>query len=145
VSAAFHQPKQDGELVMDWKDIEGGWKQLSETIKDKWSKLTDEDLASINGRREQLEAKLQELYGHGKEQARKEIDDFLSRFKNWDDIEGSWKQFTGKVKEKWAKLTDNDLAAINGKREQLEGKLQELYGHGKEQAKKEIDDFLRRL
>jgi hypothetical protein len=39
-------------------------------------------------------------------------------------------------------LTDDDLAQINGKREKLEGKLQQLYAHGNEQAKKEIDDFL---
>ena len=130
---------------MDWDSIEGSWKQFTGTIKENWAKLTDDDLALINGKREQLEGKLQELYGHGKEQAKKEIDEFLARYKNWDDIEGSWKQFTGTIKEKWAKLTDDDLALINGKREQLEGKLQELYGHGKEQAKKEIDEFLRRL
>ncbi|MBI1868419.1 MAG: CsbD family protein [Methylocystis sp.] len=130
---------------MDWDNIEGSWKQFTGTIKEKWAKLTDDDLALINGKREQLEGKLQELYGHGKEQAKKEIDDFLGRFKNWDNIEGSWKQFTGTIKEKWAKLTDDDLALINGKRERLEGKLQELYGHDKERAKKEIDDFLRRL
>lgn len=58
---------------------------------------------------------------------------------NWDRIEGDWKQFSGKVKEKWGKLTDDDLAAINGKREQLEGKIQERYGYGKDQVKKELD------
>jgi uncharacterized protein YjbJ (UPF0337 family) len=60
---------------------------------------------------------------------------------NWDRIEGDWKQFVGKVKEKWAKLTDDDLAAINGKREQLEGKIQERYGHAKDVVKKEVDDW----
>ena len=40
---------------------------------------------------------------------------------DWNRIEGSWKQFRGKVKEKWGKLTDDDLALINGRREQLEG------------------------
>jgi uncharacterized protein YjbJ (UPF0337 family) len=44
------------------------------------------------------------------------------------------------VKEKWGKLTDDDLAAINGRRDQLEGKIQERYGLAKDQAKKEIDD-----
>jgi uncharacterized protein YjbJ (UPF0337 family) len=44
---------------------------------------------------------------------------------NWNRIEGNWKQMTGKVKEKWGDLTDDDLTQINGKREQLEGKLQE--------------------
>jgi uncharacterized protein YjbJ (UPF0337 family) len=41
---------------------------------------------------------------------------------SWDMIEGNWKQFVGKVKEQWGKLTDDDLAQVNGKREQLEGK-----------------------
>jgi uncharacterized protein YjbJ (UPF0337 family)/uncharacterized membrane protein YtjA (UPF0391 family) len=61
---------------------------------------------------------------------------------NWDRIEGNWKQFSGKVKEKWGQLTDDDMTAINGRREQLEGKLQERYGYGKEQVRKEVDDWL---
>ena len=60
---------------------------------------------------------------------------------NWDTVKGDWKQFSGKVKEKWGKLTDDDLTTINGKREQLEGKLQERYGHTKDQATKEVDDW----
>ena len=47
---------------------------------------------------------------------------------NWDRIEGNWKQVTGKVKEKWGKLTDDDITQINGNREQLEGKIQARYG-----------------
>lgn len=58
---------------------------------------------------------------------------------NWDRIEGNWKQFSGKVKEKWGQLTDDDLTRINGNREQLEGALQERYGYAKDQAKAEID------
>ena len=60
---------------------------------------------------------------------------------NWDRVEGNWKQFKGKVKEKWGQLTDDDLTAINGNREQLEGKLQERYGYAKDQARKEVDDW----
>ncbi|MEF3366429.1 CsbD family protein [Methylocystis sp. 9N] len=61
---------------------------------------------------------------------------------NWDTIQGQWKQAAGKVKEKWGKLTDNEITEINGKREQLEGRLQERYGYTKEQVKKEVDDWL---
>jgi uncharacterized protein YjbJ (UPF0337 family) len=50
----------------------------------------------------------------------------------------SWK---GKVKAKWGKLTDDDLTAINGRREELEGKIQQRYGLAKDQARKEIDDW----
>jgi uncharacterized protein YjbJ (UPF0337 family) len=39
------------------------------------------------------------------------------------------------------KLTDDDLTAINGRRDQLEGKIQERYGVAKDQARKEIDDW----
>ena len=60
---------------------------------------------------------------------------------NWEFIEGNWKQFAGKVKEKWGKLTDDDLAQIKGKREQLEGKIQERYGHAKDVVKKDVDDW----
>lgn len=63
----------------------------------------------------------------------------------WDQIEGNWKQVVDKVKEKWNELTDDDLAAIDGKREQLEGKLQERYGLNVDEVKKQIDDFLSRL
>ena len=61
---------------------------------------------------------------------------------NWDRIEGNWKQFSGKVKEKWGQLTDDDMTTINGRREQLEGKLQDRYGYSKDQVRKEIDDWL---
>jgi len=63
---------------------------------------------------------------------------------HWNEIEGKWKQLVGSVKEKWSALTDDDLAAIDGKREKLEGKLQEHYGLSLEAAKKQIDDFFER-
>jgi uncharacterized protein YjbJ (UPF0337 family) len=58
---------------------------------------------------------------------------------NWDRIQGNWKQFSGKVKEKWGDLTDDEIAQVNGNREQLEGILQKRYGYAKDQAKQELD------
>ena len=60
---------------------------------------------------------------------------------NWDQITGNWKQFKGKVKEKWGKLTDDDMIALDGKRDQLVGVLQKRYGYEKAQAEKELDQF----
>ena len=60
---------------------------------------------------------------------------------NWDQIAGNWKQFQGHVKEKWGKLTDDDLTVIAGKKDQLLGRLQERYGYSKEQAEKEINSL----
>ena len=62
---------------------------------------------------------------------------------NWDRVEGKWKQATGKVKEKWGKLTDDDLQMINGKREQLVGRIQERYGIAKDVAERQVDEFAR--
>ena len=60
---------------------------------------------------------------------------------NWDRIEGNWKQFTGTAKAKWGKLTDDQLAFVGGKRDQLAGKIQEAYGVTKEAAQRQIDQW----
>jgi uncharacterized protein YjbJ (UPF0337 family) len=57
---------------------------------------------------------------------------------NWDRIEGQWKQVTGKVREQWGKLTDDDLDVVGGKREQLAGKIQQRYGIAKDEAESQI-------
>jgi uncharacterized protein YjbJ (UPF0337 family) len=58
---------------------------------------------------------------------------------NWDQIEGQWKQFTGSAREKWGKLTDDDIQTLTGKKDQLVGKIQERYGMAKEDAEKQAD------
>ena len=60
---------------------------------------------------------------------------------DWNRIEGDWKQLKGTAKQHWGRLTDDDLAAINGRREELEGKLQERYGYAKDRIKREIEDW----
>jgi len=62
---------------------------------------------------------------------------------NWDQVEGKWKELRGSVRERWGKLTDDDIDVIAGRRDQLAGKLQQQYGYGKEQAETEIDAFLK--
>jgi uncharacterized protein YjbJ (UPF0337 family) len=60
---------------------------------------------------------------------------------NWDRVQGNWKQFKGKLQEKWGKLTDDQVSAIDGRREILAGKLQEAYGIGKDEAERQINDW----
>lgn len=60
---------------------------------------------------------------------------------NWDRIEGSWKEIKGKVRERWGRLTDDELDRIAGKREQLEGTIQRVYGKTKDEVKQDVDDF----
>ena len=63
---------------------------------------------------------------------------------NWDQVEGQWKQLKGKAKEAWGDLTDDDLDRAAGNRDQLEGVIQERYGKTKEEARREVDDWLAR-
>ena len=63
---------------------------------------------------------------------------------NKDEVGGNWKQVKGKVKEQWGKLTDDDMTVIEGKRDQLVGKVQERYGYAKDQAEKEVNDWEKR-
>ncbi len=61
---------------------------------------------------------------------------------NWDQIEGQWKQYKGRVKEKWGKLTDDDLDVIDGRRQQLVGIVQERYGIAREMAEEQVNEFI---
>lgn len=60
---------------------------------------------------------------------------------NWDIAAGNWKQFKGKVKTQWGKLTDDQLDVIAGKRVELAGKIQEAYGISKDEVEKQIKQF----
>ena len=53
---------------------------------------------------------------------------------NWDQVEGKWKEFRGQVQANWGDLTDDDLDVIKGRRTELEGRLQKIYGYAKEEA-----------
>jgi uncharacterized protein YjbJ (UPF0337 family) len=64
---------------------------------------------------------------------------------NWDQVEGKWNQYKGQVKEKWGRLTDDDLDVINGKREQLVGRIQERYGTARLAVEQQVDEFLKVL
>lgn len=64
---------------------------------------------------------------------------------NWDQIEGKWKQYSGRFREKWGKLTEDDWQVVAGKKDQLVGRIQERYGIEREQAQREVDDFLRTM
>ncbi len=63
----------------------------------------------------------------------------------WDQIEGNWRQFKGKVKETWGDLTDDEIDQIAGKRDVLLGKLQERYGMQKDEAERKLRDFEDRI
>lgn len=60
---------------------------------------------------------------------------------NWNQVQGNWKEFTGKVKQTWGKLTDDELDQIAGKRDVLVGQIQAKYGIAQEAAEQQVKDF----
>jgi len=63
---------------------------------------------------------------------------------NADVLAGKWKQVQGEVKKQWGKLTDDDLMMVEGQKDKLVGLVQERYGYAREQAEREVDQFLQK-
>jgi uncharacterized protein YjbJ (UPF0337 family) len=64
---------------------------------------------------------------------------------NWDQIAGKWRESKGQLRSKWGKLTDDDLDVIAGKKEALIGRIQQRYGWKKDEAERDVDDFLKTI
>jgi len=64
---------------------------------------------------------------------------------NWDRIEGQWKQFKGRVKERWGDLSDDEFDRIEGKRDLLVGRIQERYGISRDKADEQVRDWENRI
>jgi uncharacterized protein YjbJ (UPF0337 family) len=60
---------------------------------------------------------------------------------NREQVEGNWKQMVGQIKEKWGRLTDDDITQANGRLEALSGRIQERYGIAKEEAERQLGEF----
>jgi uncharacterized protein YjbJ (UPF0337 family) len=125
---------------MDWDEIERNWTELKGEVKHQWSKLTDEDVEFVKGKYAELLFLLQERYGHAKEQAEQEINDWAKRIKV--DIVGELAALRHDVASlstsvddlvpRWAAVTaglDHTLAAAKLK---LEEKADEAVDHMKE-------------
>jgi uncharacterized protein YjbJ (UPF0337 family) len=64
---------------------------------------------------------------------------------NEDQIKGNWKQIKGQIKQKWGKLTDDEVTQAEGKVDYLAGIVQERYGQTKDAAFKEVNDYFESL
>jgi len=64
---------------------------------------------------------------------------------NWDRVEGNWKQVMGKAREKWGKLSNDDIEVVGGRRDQLVGRIQERYGIARDVAQKQADEWAEAL
>ncbi len=62
---------------------------------------------------------------------------------NWEQIRGDWMRMRGRVKQRWAKLTEDDLVLLEGQREELSGITHKRYGLAKEEAELQIEEFFK--
>jgi uncharacterized protein YjbJ (UPF0337 family) len=60
---------------------------------------------------------------------------------NADQLKGKWKELKGQVRERWGKLTDDDIDVIAGQQEQLIGRIQNRYGIAKDEARRQVDEW----
>lgn len=58
---------------------------------------------------------------------------------NRERLEGHWKQFKGRMRERWGRLTGDDLEMIEGRRQQLSGRIQERYGIARDEARHQLE------
>ena len=63
---------------MNWDQVEGKWKQMKGSVREKWGKLTDSDYEQIAGNRDKFAGMLQERYGYTRDKAEKELDEWMS-------------------------------------------------------------------
>lgn len=61
---------------------------------------------------------------------------------NTDIVKGQWHIIKGKVKAQWGKLTDDEIAQMEGTSEELAGALQKAYGYDKDRAEQEVKKFM---
>ena len=64
---------------------------------------------------------------------------------DWDRISGNWEHWKGRIRERWGRITDDQLDAIGGQREQLAGQIEVSYGLSREEAERQLRNWERNL
>lgn len=111
--------------------FEGQLTQLQGKAKQRWGKLNNDHLTRLDGHKDQLVGMVQEAYGVMKDDADKQVREFLweAQLQAWsDEFQGSWTAARGAIKEQWGKLTDDEIAQSEGEAEKIVGLIQREYG-----------------
>ena len=64
---------------------------------------------------------------------------------NRDQVQGSWRQGKGRLKERWAQISDDEFTALAGRREQIAGRMQKAYGLARESSARQLSDWHKRM
>ena len=126
---------------MEEFQFKGHWNQLKGTVKEKWGKLTDDDLLAIDGQKDQLIGRLQVLYGLDREKINRDILDIESTYYN-DQFSQRWSQLKANMRSKWDVFTDEDIYGIGGQSDRLIAQLQARYRFDRNKAEAEFHGWI---
>lgn len=126
---------------MDKQQFQGHWNQIKGKLKEKFGKLTDDDLVRLSGKRDELIGKLQTLYSLNRDKIEAQIHEIENAYYS-DELRNHWNEIQAKLKQKWNALTEDDLQRIKGRGDQLITQLQERYHFNKERAEAEFHAFI---
>lgn len=129
---------------MNKDTFQGNFKMLKGKLKEKWGKLTDDDIARIEGKKEQLFGLLQSKYGITKDKAQSELNEILHRFEN-DHFQSHWNDIRVKLQEKFSTLTNDEITRVKGKRDDFIKLLESKYHVTRDQAIEKLQSYLETL
>lgn len=129
---------------MDKFQFQGHWNQIKGKLKEKFGKLTDDDLLKISGKKDELIGKLQVLYGSNKEKIEHQLREIENAYYS-DELRNHWNQIQAKLKQKWHALTEDDIKRIKGSSEHLIAQLEERYHFDRAKAEAEFHAFIETL
>lgn len=129
---------------MDKNQFQGHWNILKGKFKEKFGKLTDNDLMKISGKRDELVGKLQTYYSMNKEKVEEQIREIENAYYS-DELRNHWNEIQSKLKQKWNALTEDDIQRIKGKSDQLISQLQARYHFDRQKAENEFHLFIESL
>lgn len=122
----------------------GHWNQVKGKLKQKFGKLTDDDLMKIDGNKDVLIGKLQSLYGLNREKIEEQLREFQKGYYG-EQLLNHWNLIQTKLKQKWNSLTEDDIQRIKGKADQLIAQLQARYHFDRPKAEEELYVFINSL
>ena len=124
---------------MSRDSIEDNWKEFANSVKQQWSKLSEEQIKLIHGEREKLATLIHDVYGTSKAEVEKQISAWQSlQASVWDRLQLNWKHFSVDLHHQWNKLTREQLDAIGGNRDKLIKLIQETYGNTREEVERQL-------
>lgn len=133
---------------MNHDQLEGKWKQVKGSFREKWGDITDDELEVAAGKKDKLVGLLQEHYGMSKEKAELAIENWSHRTdlpdtmeSVWNTVQGRWTELVGHFKEEYGQTVDDDLTESKGRRDVLAGMIQREYNVSRGEAYEMVDDW----